>query len=304
MAGLITQTVPMPPKEKYGKEIELATANRDQIMKPQFPHADYVGLMFDLASELKLIPSSMESISKYPFITPFTFNSQAEAVREEIHEVMQDYEEGRNIPKIIIKALENANYSFHREIFNRLDNSFTYVNGTISFERIPSMPISDEQIQEMCSSCSISSSSTVLPAGVDSYSSPSNQVDDDRIFLLYREKGMIELPNKHKFEVNQHYIYHFNPHLNTLELFFCKRDNIKMIDYHFLSLRFSRKESSSSSLLNGWIGKNDHLCIDDLYQANFFFQFHHFFVKNFTIQFDVQGPSKDYTSITELTLHH
>lgn len=264
--------------------------------------------MFDLANELKLLPPSIESLSKYPFITPFTFNPQAESTREEIHEVIQDYEEGRNIPKTIIKSLENSNYSFRREIFNRLDNSFTYVNGTISFERVPSMPLSDEQILEMCSTCSISSStlSNVVDNDSNELSNNNNHgtETDDRIFLLYREKGMIELPNKQKFEINQHYIYHYHPQRNTLELFFCKRDNIEMIDYHFLSLHFSRKESSSSPLLNGWVGKNEHLCIKDLYQANFFFQFHHFFVKNFTIQFDVQGPSKDYTSITELTLQY
>jgi hypothetical protein len=299
----MTGKIPFPSRAKYDSGIELSEKIRCQELKPQFPHHDYAGLLVDLAAELGQLPKSFNYFQENRIVTPFAFNSQwNEAMSRDLQEVHINSSKGNNISKFIVRSLENRKYSFQREIFNRLDNSSSFVNGNITFERIPSLSIDDKTIQDMCSTCAVSSSS----ASESEEKSPKSHLKeietisepDDRVFLLYRETGMIELPNKpgKPFEVNQYYIYYYNAKRDTLELFFTKRDNIMEIDYHFLSLRFQKQPGS------GWIGRNEHLCIKDLYQATFLTQFNNFAIPNMSIEFEVQGPNKNYNSKTNLTL--
>lgn len=304
MAGLISGQVSFPSENKHEKEIEISRQIREQSPRPQFPHNDYVGLLFDLAKESGLPLPSIEAIKSNRIITPFSFSTDqatANKVYDEIREnAQQSEQEGKYIPQVIISLLDGRRYSFDRQIVSRLDNSVTSVRGTISFHRIPSMPIPQEKIDEMCSTCSIKNSPTTSSSTTTTTKkSENNDVsddDDDRVFLQYREQGILSRPNSQSFEVNQHYIYHYHKERNSLEIFFAKRDNVQVIDYHFLSLQFEKKEGQ------GWLGQNLHPCVKDLYNADYLFLFNALEIDKIQIDFHVKGPSKDYSSFTQLSL--
>lgn len=304
MAGLISGQVSFPSESKYEREIEISHQIREQSLRPQFPHNDYVGLLFDLAKESSHPLPSIETIKSNRIITPFSFSTDEKMMNKVYDEIrgnaQKSEQEGKYIPQVIISLLDGRRYSFDRQIVSRLDNSVTSVRGTISFHRIPSMPIPQDKIDEMCSTCSIkhsppTSSSTTTTTKKSDINDVGDD-DDDRVFLLYREQGILSLPNGQSFEVNQHYIYHYHRERNSVEIFFAKRDNVQVIDYHFLSLQFEKKEGQ------GWLGQNLHPCVKDLYNADYLFSFNALEIDKIRIDFHVKGPSKDYSSFTQLSL--
>jgi hypothetical protein len=299
----------------------------------QFPHSDYPGLLLDLASDLNLLPP-LETLKENRIVVPSLFNSKnRDLVNQQIKQLCDDLKKGKGISKNILSSVENHSYSFQRTITNYLDeNSVTTVNGTVSFQRIPFMPLSDEKIHSLISSCSVPTTDKTTERNEQSKQGSSDglvlediRVVDDRLFLLYKEEGKLSLPNGQSFDVSQNYIYYYNSFNDCMEIFFCHRDNPSIIDYHFLTLKFEKKEvnknndnnnndnnnndktenadkTDTKEQENGWIGKNDHLCINDLYKANYLFQFQGLELPDIMIDFHVKGPKKDYLSSTKLQL--
>lgn len=114
--------------------------------------------------------------------------------------------------------------------------------------------------------------------------------------LLYSEGGFLTLPGSNQqFEVSQHYIFTWDPVLEKLVIYFSKVGQPNEIDHHFLTLSFSPTSE-------GWQGKNEHLCGEDNYLADYLFPFQGLSIPYFKVTFDVSGPSKDYQSTTHFML--
>lgn len=281
----------MPEGSEYEQQLNLSELVRNQSNRPQFPHSDYVGLSFDLANKLNLLPA-LDQFKELPILTPFAFRLEyCETIQTELRATLADAEAGKNLPQVIVNFLEEQQYSFSRKIDNKLDGSVSYVNGNIKFEKIMSMPMTDQQIAALSKSCPLSSKSTPLALSPDINND--HNTPDHRQFLLYKENGVVELPNRQRFEVSQHYIYHFNQTNGLLEVFFSQRDNPSLIDRHFLSLNFTKDD-------NIWTARYDHLCEKDLYCAKFEVFFNGCNVQSMTMTYDVKGPHKDYVLITTL----
>ena len=118
--------------------------------------------------------------------------------------------------------------------------------------------------------------------------------------VLYREDGVYEFSATQHFDIFREYEYEVNR--DALEIYFVeggKREHL------FLSLKFSPESDGASSTDDGyyWVkATSDHLCIKDLYSATFRVKLNGISASKVVIEYRVRGPSKDYESITEMTI--
>lgn len=103
------------------------------------------------------------------------------------------------------------------------------------------------------------------------------------------------LANGQKFEASQSYLYSYNDFDDSLDISFSTVGNPTVIDRHFLTLNLK-----PSNL--GWVAQAKHLCGEDNYYANYTFNMEGYNCRSIDIIFDVEGPAKNYRSITKLTL--
>jgi dimethylaniline monooxygenase (N-oxide forming) len=107
--------------------------------------------------------------------------------------------------------------------------------------------------------------------------------------VLYREDGVFRLPNGREMDVFREYEYTENH--GALEIYFI--EDGKRADL-FLGLKFQNK------MQEYWEATSDHLCIKDLYKGTFQVTMDGIAASKVTITYRVNGPSKDYESVTHL----
>lgn len=112
--------------------------------------------------------------------------------------------------------------------------------------------------------------------------------------VLYKEQGILTLPNG-QFEVSQHYIYQYDATKDSLEVFFSAVGKPETIDRPFVSLKFTPESE-------GWQASAYHLCSCDNYHAKYTFAFAGMAIPRFRVEFDVDGPAKNYRSVTEFSI--
>jgi hypothetical protein len=116
-------------------------------------------------------------------------------------------------------------------------------------------------------------------------------------YILYREDGVMQMPNGRAVEVFREYHYIVNPSDGALEIFiveFGKRAHL------FLSLLFEHFEDPRTNE-QSWIAGADHLCIKDLYDAKFQVELDGLAARRVLMKYAVGGPAKDYEALTILT---
>lgn len=179
--------------------IEVAKRIRAQHPVPQFPHSDYMGMLFQLSQKLNIAPS-LQEIDAMTLVTPHVFQTDPtlkQPMQDSLDNTIQSYREGSNVGRFIAYALEGSKYTFTREILEKDTGNINTVNGTISFQRI----------------------------------------DKKDNKLWYHETGVFHTAQKKTFEVSQSYIYQFNEELQALEIFFSVVGKPTEIDRHFLTLK-------------------------------------------------------------------
>lgn len=123
--------------------------------------------------------------------------------------------------------------------------------------------------------------------GAVKYSRPNAQD-----FVLYREDGFYELTATKTLNVFREYEYEVQG--DCLELYFVENGERAHL---FLSLKFTPQTEAGDY----WVATSDHLCIKDLYQANFRVRLEGLAATELQMTYRVQGPAKDYESTTILT---
>lgn len=112
--------------------------------------------------------------------------------------------------------------------------------------------------------------------------------------LVYHEKGLFQA-SVGKFEVSNSYIYAMNDRDETIEIFFKPESNLPGRGKPFITLNLKGDGRT-------WHACADHLCIVDKYNATYTFSLGaNEELKDVEIVFEVQGPNKDYDSVTLLT---
>lgn len=84
------------------------------------------------------------------------------------------------------------------------------------------------------------------------------------------------------------YAYRYTETTDTLSAWFVKADN-KSVDYLFHNLEILPPTHGS-----GWRARAHHLCIQDTYDVVYEFRFRGVHVQEWTMEYTVRGPSKDY----------
>ena len=100
--------------------------------------------------------------------------------------------------------------------------------------------------------------------------------------LHYREEGILTTPEGNSLTCYQEYVYRLED--GAIHLFFNENP-----------LRFFYTVRLTDPFLRRACG--EHLCLSDLYRATYFFESE----RNFTLQYVVNGPSKNYQIITKFS---
>lgn len=111
-------------------------------------------------------------------------------------------------------------------------------------------------------------------------------------YVKYREDGFYELTPTKTLNVFREYEYVAKDD-GILEIYFVEGGKRAHL---FLSLKFTEQDDQGY-----WVASNDHLCIKDLYKANFQIKLDGLTATEIIITYRVKGPAKDYESTTIMT---
>ncbi|KIH91969.1 pyridine nucleotide-disulfide oxidoreductase [Sporothrix brasiliensis 5110] len=114
--------------------------------------------------------------------------------------------------------------------------------------------------------------------------------DEDEFEYLYVEDGIFTALNGPSFQATRRYVWRYNARDDRMSVWFARTDDSSRADYLFHALEFS-----PSLMRKGWKATAGHLCIDDFYDVHYEFGVSGVNVTNWTLEYGVRGPKKDYT---------
>ncbi|KAI1465839.1 uncharacterized protein F4812DRAFT_114372 [Daldinia caldariorum] len=136
---------------------------------------------------------------------------------------------------------------------------------------------------------------------------------------LYIEDGTFTAQDNPKlsFRATRRYIWRYDEARDVLSVWFARTDEQDRADYLFHEVEFlppvedaemlvegqatpltigaAIEEKQQAKTKKGWVAKASHLCIDDLYNVHYEFNFNAVNLKEWTLGYAVNGPKKDYT---------
>ncbi|KAL1889631.1 hypothetical protein Sste5346_008749 [Sporothrix stenoceras] len=107
---------------------------------------------------------------------------------------------------------------------------------------------------------------------------------------LYVEDGTFTALNGPSFRATRRYVWRYNHDDDKLSVWFARTDDASKADYLFHGLEFM-----PSLIRQGWKATAGHLCIDDFYDVHYEFGVKGVNLTNWTLEYAVRGPKKDYT---------
>lgn len=116
---------------------------------------------------------------------------------------------------------------------------------------------------------------------------------DLRMEYLYVEDGDFTATNGMTFRATRRYVWRYDDANDVLSVWFARTDDNMRADYLFHNLEFLVPEDDGAS--KGWRAKASHLCIEDLYDVHYEFNFKAVYLKDWKLEYSVRGPKKDYT---------
>jgi Family of unknown function (DUF6314)/Flavin-binding monooxygenase-like len=232
--------------------------------RPRFPHGDYIRFMDTLARTVNLLPTSSDNDTVY--------GNRGTMVSPAFYQVDQP-DLARQCFRQLQQERERARGGAHVALA-----TWRALVGSWSMDRT---------ISE-CSLAATAPPTTVT--GMVQFRHVGTSFDA----LRYREDGSMKLPGGSGTELTvfREYDYLVTPDGSNLEIYFV--ENGKRT-YLFMGLKFVQQQEK-----NTWLATSDHLCIKDLYRGTFEVVFDGISIEKMTMKYRVQGPAKDYESITVL----
>lgn len=111
---------------------------------------------------------------------------------------------------------------------------------------------------------------------------------------LYVEQGSFTNEQGLAFSASRRYVYRYAEAEDRISVWFVKEDG-RTVDYFFHDLGFDVDGRDSGK---GWVARADHLCVKDMYESTYRFEFRGANVRALEVGHRVRGPKKDYTSET------
>lgn len=266
-------------KDKIQESLDISQTIRKSNPRAQFPHFDYVGCLDTLAELTGEQPTMNTQIGD--MVAPSFYQSNGDIVSQCVSELQKQVQRGQDgslVPKLILQSIL-GNWTYDRHIVHFQTQKVERVSGTVKYTKYshaPHQPLEDGDTKE------------------DSAIFHTQDPNDNPV--MYREDGLYELTPTQKFEVFREYEY-ITKH-DALEIYFVEGGKRAHL---FLSLKFIPETKSRQSDDGCWVqATSDHLCIKDLYSANFRVKLDGLSASEIVIKYRVRGPSKDYESTTVL----
>jgi len=245
-------------KKSLEKGLETSNAIRNPLLRPQFPRFDYLGYLDSLAGSL-----SPEQQSQFP-----TENQSAGDIV-----VPAFYQADADISNMARAQLQSE-VEKGQSGLNLPGVVASALVGNWSFER---------DIVHFANRGKAIAQRQYIHGNVNYSRSKDHQ------HVRYREDGLFEISPTKSLPVFREYDY-ICTEGGALELFFVENGEMT---YLFLSLKFQHQDEDGY-----WVATNDHLCVKDLYKANFRVKLDGLAATEVVITYRVQGPAKDYESTT------
>ncbi|KAJ6445048.1 pyridine nucleotide-disulfide oxidoreductase [Purpureocillium lavendulum] len=266
---------------------------RDDPRLSQFPMGDYPWLMQEFAQALSIEPSapSFAGVPLLPhnnqpldMLTPARYSSLAdsEEAKAEAARLMRNTLDttiaGLTSPKFVARAVFRSllgTWKLERDLTSRLPSHPSgHFSGTAQF------------LLRKRTSDGIQCAKDGTPA---SYSD-----DDEGMEYLYIEDGEFKTDGGFGFRATRRYVWRYDEPTDTLSVWFAKPEDQKRADYLFHEVEFVKPDRGGRDA-DGWKAKAGHLCIDDYYDVKYNFAFEAVNLRDWTIEYTVNGPKKDYT---------
>ncbi|CAG8974584.1 hypothetical protein HYALB_00004381 [Hymenoscyphus albidus] len=251
--------------------LESMLALRTDPRRAQFPMGDYAYLM-ESFSEILSIPRTepSDSTGRTGLVLPARYVSPT-ASETEKHEastalsiidklVTDSTTAGKFVARAAFRAMQ-GDWKLTRKITSRIAS---YPSGTLTG---------------------------------NAYLKPRAPTDKDAdMEYLYLETGSFAADNGLTFTAKRSYVHRYTESTDTLSVWFTKADH-RTVDYFFHSLQFVAGSGSESSKTGKepWKANSSHLCIKDLYDVEYEFFFSGAGLREWSMEYTVRGPAKDYT---------
>jgi hypothetical protein len=266
-------------------------ALRDDARRSQFPMGDYAFLMQEFARALGMhispprMTPPLRNGKSMDILTPARYAPPAasEAQRAEVQ---------RNLAATHATALAGLTAArfVAGAVFRSLLGEWRLERDLVS--RLPSHP----------SGRFVGTAQFLLRAGTaDGRGSGDDAKEEDLgMEYLYIEDGNFTASNGMTFRATRRYVYRYDEARDVLSVWFACTDDNTRADYLFHGLEFipppeEDDEEENRARSKGWQAKASHLCIDDLYNVQYEFNFKAVNLQRWKIGYTVRGPKKDYT---------
>ncbi|KAG8424513.1 hypothetical protein J3458_001295 [Metarhizium acridum] len=278
-------------KLKSDTSIQRTLDLRDDARLSQFPMGDYPFLMQEFSEALSIprvdpllsgIPTLSYNNLPLDMLTPARYASpsddasakaDAEKMRQDtVNVAMDGLTTPRFIPRAVFRSLLGT-WKLERELTSRLP---THPSGHFSgTARFLLRDKTSDGLQ--CARQGLGLSDPHEDGGME---------------YLYIEDGEFKTEQGFGFRASRRYVWRYDEKKESLTVWFAKPGDPKRADYLFHEIEFLQPENGREE---GWSAKAGHLCIDDYYDVKYNFAFQAVNLKNWSIEYTVKGPKKDYS---------
>ncbi|KAM4054491.1 flavin-binding monooxygenase-like domain-containing protein [Hirsutella rhossiliensis] len=284
---------PLRRKLAADDSVQRTLALRNDPRLSQFPMGDYAWLMQEFSEALSLERTSispsglpMLSYNRQPLdmLTPSAYVSpasngdsdskdEAAKSRQDTHNVCT---QGLTTPRFVARAVFRSllgTWKLERDLISRLPSHPSgHFSGTAQFLLRDKTP-----------------DGLRCAGGANDDGNDGGEGDDGGMEYLYIEDGDFKTDAGFGFRATRRYVWRYDERHDVLSVWFAKTDDPRRADYLFHEVEFQQPQGG------GWSAKAGHLCIDDYYDVNYNFAFEAVNLAEWSIEYTVKGPKKDYT---------
>ncbi|PNY23203.1 Thiol-specific monooxygenase, partial [Tolypocladium capitatum] len=278
-------------KLKTDDSIQRTLALRGDPRLSQFPMGDYSWLMQEFAGALSIDPITpsfdgapalshnnqpldMLTPSRYP--SPTDDSQAREDAAKSVRDTLSVSVAGLTTPRFVSRAVFRSllgTWKLERDLTSRLPSHPSgHFSGTARF------------LLRDGTSDGIRRAKDGTPESSDE--------DDPGMEYLYIEDGEFRADGGFGFRATMRYVWRYDERNGVLGVWFAKPEDPKRADYLFHEIEFLTPQGGRGK---GWSAKAGHLCISDYYDVKYDFAFEAVNLKQWTIEYIVNGPKKDYT---------
>lgn len=249
--------------------LETVLALRSDPRRAQFPMGDYAYLMesfSEILSISRIEPS--DSTARSGLVLPPRYLSPSASPTEVLESstalsiiektISDSVNKGKYVARAAFRAIQ-GDWKLERKITSRIAS---YPSGTLS--------------------------------GTAQFHPRAPTEKDADMEYLYLENGDFKADNGFNFQAKRSYVHRYAEETDTLSVWFTKADH-KTVDYFFHSLNFVAPHMEGKTGKEPWKADSSHLCIKDLYDVEYEFFFRGATLREWSMEYTVRGPAKDYT---------